>query len=47
MVLAWVYCPTLFSMAPVDEIPTPVDKLYSSRVVVDYDKVSFVFWVVV
>jgi hypothetical protein len=47
MVLAWIYCPTLFSVAPMDEIPAPVDKLYSSGMVVDYDEVSVVFWVIV
>jgi hypothetical protein len=47
MVLAWIYCPNLFSVAPMDKIPTPVDELYSSGAVVNYDKVSVVFWVVV
>jgi hypothetical protein len=43
MVLGWIHCPKLFSIALVNEVPIAVDKFYGFRLVFNYDEVSLVF----
>jgi hypothetical protein len=41
--LGWVHCPEFFSVAPVDEVPISIDKLYSFGLIVNDYEVSVVF----
>jgi hypothetical protein len=42
-ILSRVYCPQVFSVTPVDEVPSSVDIFYSAVIVFDLNEVSIIF----